>query len=406
MATRSRRSEPVHTRTPIEAERGVCAGGHPAVADAGVRLMQEGGNAIDALVGAAFTAFVVEPAMCGLGGYARISVYAPARGGFLSFDAYARAPLAAAPDMFEPDGSRPPTYYGHPRTVGDRSERGILSIAAPGAVAGCCDAHAMLGRLPLAQVMAPAIEAAQQGIEIAWFDLLPLVEISHHLDAFPDTRAAWMPGGAFPRIAFQRAEGDRIDGAALAGTLRRIAARGKRGFYAGRTAKAIDAYMRSHGGTRERRPRRLPHPRAARMAAALPRPRLRHLLRPGRLRGAEPARALRPAPLRERLPHLPASRRGSARRRVHRQHDPLRRSRLRERAGERPRAPRLRGPAAPGDARPQGAATGRSRPATRGRTNASSMRRNVSRRGPGRRAYRARARPPPRIARATWRASA
>ena len=248
MATRSRRSEPVHTRTPIEAERGVCAGGHPAVADAGVRLMQEGGNAIDALVGAAFTAFVVEPAMCGLGGYARISVYAPDRGGFLSFDAYARAPLAATPGMFEPDGSRPPTYYGHPRTTGDRAERGFLSVAAPGAVAGCCDAHAMLGRLPLAQVMAPAIEAAQQGIEMAWFDLLPLAEISHHLDAFPDTRAAWMPGGAFPRIAFQRAEGDRIDGAALAGTLRRIAARGKRGFYAGKTAQAIDACVRAHGG--------------------------------------------------------------------------------------------------------------------------------------------------------------
>ena len=106
MATRSRRSEPVHTRTPLEAERGVCAGGHPAVADAGVRLMQEGGNAIDALVGAAFTAFVVEPAMCGLGGYARISVYAPDRGGFLSFDAYARAPLAATPGMFGPARGR------------------------------------------------------------------------------------------------------------------------------------------------------------------------------------------------------------------------------------------------------------------------------------------------------------
>ena len=94
MAKRSIHSEPVYTRTPIEAERGVCAGGHPAVADAGVRLMQDGGNAFDALIGAAFTAFVVEPAMCGLGGYARISAYAPGRGGFLSFDAYARAPLA------------------------------------------------------------------------------------------------------------------------------------------------------------------------------------------------------------------------------------------------------------------------------------------------------------------------
>ena len=242
------RGEPVYTRTPVEAERGVCAGGHPAVAEAGVRLMQEGGNAIDALVGAAFTAFVVEPAMCGLGGYARISVYAPAHGGFLSFDAYGRAPLAATPDMFEPDPSRPPTYYGHPLTVGDRALRGFLAVAVPGAVAGCCDAHAALGRLPIAQVMAPAIEAARRGIEIGWGELLPLVEVSRHLDAFPDTRAAWMPGGALPVTPYQSAGGVRIDGTALAGTLERIAAQGKRGFYAGRTAEALDAYLRAQGG--------------------------------------------------------------------------------------------------------------------------------------------------------------
>ena len=248
MAMRIRRSEPVCTRTPIEAERGVCAGGHPVVADAGVRLMQEGGNAFDALVGAAFTAFVVEPAMCGLGGYVRISAYAPDQGGFLSIDAYARAPLEAAPAMFEPDTSRVPTYYGHPFTVDDRAERGCLAVAVPGAVAGCCDAHAMLGRLPLARVMAPSIEAAQQGIEITWFELLKLAEVSRHLDAFPDTRAVWMPDGALPSLPFQSAQRYRIDGTALADTLRRIAAHGKRGFYGGKTARALDAYVRSNGG--------------------------------------------------------------------------------------------------------------------------------------------------------------
>ena len=248
MAKRSSRSEPVCTRTPIEAERGVCAGGHPTVADAGIRLMQEGGNAFDALVGAAFTAFVVEPAMCGLGGYARISAYAPGRGGFLSFDAYARAPLAATPNMFDPDASRAPAYYGHPVTAGDRAERGFHAVAAPGAVAGCCDAHEMLGRLPLAQVMAPAIEAAQAGIEIAWSDLLALAEVSRHFDEFPDTREAWTPGGALPSTPFQSVRRVRIEASALAATLRRISARGKRGFYAGRTAKALDAYMRANGG--------------------------------------------------------------------------------------------------------------------------------------------------------------
>ena len=112
-----------------------------------------------------------------------------------------------------------------------------------------CDAHAMLGRLPLAQVMAPAIEAAQAGIEIAWSDLLALAAVSRHFDAFPDTRAAWTLGGVLPSLPFQSAQRHRIDArTALAATLRRIAARGKRGFYAGRTAKALDGYMRSNGG--------------------------------------------------------------------------------------------------------------------------------------------------------------
>ena len=154
MAKRSRRSEPVYTRTPIEAERGVCAGGHPAVADAGVRIMQEGGNAFDALVAAAFTAFVVEPAMCGLGGYARISAWAPDRGGFLSLDACARAPLAATPAMFEPVGSRAPTYDGHPFTVGDRAERGFSPRRCRGRPRGVATPM-RCSAAPLAQVMAP-----------------------------------------------------------------------------------------------------------------------------------------------------------------------------------------------------------------------------------------------------------
>ena len=227
--------------------------------------------------------------------------------------------------MFEPDGSRAPTCYGHPFTVGDRAERGFLAVAVPGAVAGCCDVHAMLGRLPLAQVIAPAIEAAEQGIEVAWLDLLALAGVSRHFDAFLDTRAAWTPGGELPHLPFQSAQRYRIDGTALAGTLRRIAARGKRGFYAGRTAKALDAYMRSHGGILSSADLdAYPHPRPSRVAAALSQSRVHHLLRPGRLRSAEPARALRPAPLRKRFPRLPAPGRGSARRRVHRQHDPLR----------------------------------------------------------------------------------
>ena len=83
------------TRSEVVAERGVVAGGHPAEAEAGVRMFALGGNAIDALVAAAFTGFVVEPASCGLGGYGRLAVYQPATDDFLTIDHYARAPRRA-----------------------------------------------------------------------------------------------------------------------------------------------------------------------------------------------------------------------------------------------------------------------------------------------------------------------
>ena len=200
MAKRSIHSEPVYTRTPIEAERGVCAGGHPAVADAGVRLMQEGGNAFDALIGAAFTAFVVEPAMCGLGGYARISAYSPSRRG--------------VPELrrLRPRATR--RDCGHVRTGRFTCSRRTTAIPSRWVIAPSADSFRSRGagrsggvlrlstrcsaacRLP--EVMAPAIEAAAKGIEIAWPDLLALAGVSRYFDAFPDTRAVWTPGGALP----------------------------------------------------------------------------------------------------------------------------------------------------------------------------------------------------------------
>ena len=83
-------------------EHGVCAAGHPLAAEAGAWALQQGGTAIDALGAAAFTAFVVEPASCGLGGYGHFSVYLAEQERFMGFDAYCRAPLRATADMFEP----------------------------------------------------------------------------------------------------------------------------------------------------------------------------------------------------------------------------------------------------------------------------------------------------------------
>ena len=65
----------VARRTQVASEDGLCVAGHEAEARAGARMLAEGGNAVDALVAAAFTAYVVEPWNCGLGGYGRLAIY-------------------------------------------------------------------------------------------------------------------------------------------------------------------------------------------------------------------------------------------------------------------------------------------------------------------------------------------
>jgi gamma-glutamyltranspeptidase len=91
------------TQTSAESERGVVAAGHPDEVAAGLAMLEAGGNAIDALVAAVFIAYVVEPAMCGIGGYGRLTAYVAACRELISVDHYLRAPGAARPDMFEID---------------------------------------------------------------------------------------------------------------------------------------------------------------------------------------------------------------------------------------------------------------------------------------------------------------
>jgi gamma-glutamyltranspeptidase/glutathione hydrolase len=205
-------------------------------------MIEAGGNAIDALVAAAFVGFVVEPASCGIGGYGRLAVRLGRDGRFVTFDHYVRAPAAARPDMFEIDRQRPMKYYGFPYTVGLRAEEGALSPAVPGAVAGLCDAHAMFGRLKLAQVLEPAIAAAEAGIPVDWSLRLTILNRIATLRKLP-AAGQWLLRDGLPPST-----GDRLDGMALARTLRRIAVEGKRGFYAGPVAEAIERACVGAGG--------------------------------------------------------------------------------------------------------------------------------------------------------------
>jgi gamma-glutamyltranspeptidase / glutathione hydrolase len=246
------RSQIAPSRTEVVSERGVVACGHIQEAEAGAWMLEEGGNAVDAVVAAAFTGYVVEPANCGLGGYGHMALFLAETRQLVSVDHSVRAPVAARPDMYEVDPSQPTTYYGWPPTVDRQNEWGTVSIAVPGAVSGLCAAHERWGRLSLGQVLEPAIEAAEAGVRITWDVVLAIVRRLKEIESLPGAAALLLPKGRPPKIP---EDGDlpdrtdeRIDTSRLAETLREIGRHGAAGFYRGWVAESIEREVKVGAG--------------------------------------------------------------------------------------------------------------------------------------------------------------
>ena len=214
-------------RSPLFA-RNVVATSQPLAAQAGLQMLRAGGNAVDAAIAAAAAMTIVEPCSNGLGSDAFALVW---DGGALAgLNASGSAPAAWTPEYFER------------RHGGAIPMRGWDSVTVPGAVAGWAALHARFGTLPLADLLAPAIELAERGYGVGvvtadkWARALPA------LQGQPGFAAAFMPRGRAP------AAGERFAMPGAAATLRRIADTGGEDFYRGETAARLVAHAAAHGG--------------------------------------------------------------------------------------------------------------------------------------------------------------
>ena len=201
----------------------------PIASAAGVETLQRGGNAIDAALAMAATLCVVEPMSTGLGGDLFALVHSASEGRLLSLNASGRAPAAATREAYLERGRDHVPM------------RGILSTTVPGAIHGWETLSRRLGALPLADVLAPAIRAAEDGF--------PVTEmVSHYWSLLPSVlsndaaRATWLPGGRAP------AAGETFRCPGQARTLRAIGKGGARAFYRGEAAEAIVATSQAEGG--------------------------------------------------------------------------------------------------------------------------------------------------------------
>ena len=159
-------------KTEARAPNGMVATKDVHATRAGLQMLEMGGNAVDAAVAACFAVGVVEPASSGIGGGGYLVYQVGERGGVVGFPM--KGPLAARPDMYELSGETSVGNFGWAGVVGDENLDGPRSIAVPGAVAGLCEAHRLLGRLPLEDVVAPAVSLARDGHSPGWHNMYAL----------------------------------------------------------------------------------------------------------------------------------------------------------------------------------------------------------------------------------------
>jgi gamma-glutamyltranspeptidase/glutathione hydrolase len=220
-----------------ESARGMVVASQADAAAAGASILQAGGNAIDAAVAAAFALAVVDPSQTGLGGGGGMIVWHHAERRADALDFYARSGADSAWGRVDSAAATARRDTAALRRAGpDGKAAGI-----PGAVAGLLDAHAKWGKLPLAQVMAPAIALARDGFIVS--PLLARTTESSRAKLAADSAAAalFLPGGQALR------PGERLVQPLLAQTLEVIARGGRAAFYEGVLAERAVAKMRSFG---------------------------------------------------------------------------------------------------------------------------------------------------------------
>ena len=247
-----RRSRQQVSRSEIVVDDGIVAAARPEAAQAGIAMLQAGGNAVDAAVAVGFAAGVVEPMDTCIAGSGFMLVHEARSGRAWSVEFPPRAPQGARPDMYEVvETAEGPALLGIAPVRDDANTHGYLAPGVPGTVAGLCKALERFGRLPLPQVLEPAIELAERGFEAdAYYALQALVHLDF-LRRHEEAARVFLVDGLPPVPAFMGTTlgvPPVIRQRDLAETLRRIAREGAAGLYRGEVAAAIEDDFRSHGG--------------------------------------------------------------------------------------------------------------------------------------------------------------
>ena len=215
-------------RPDVRGQIGAVSAGHPLAAQAGLRVLQDGGNATDAIIAMAGVLAVVRPHMNGIGGDAFGIFYNGETGEVTALNASGRSGALATPEFFAvAELDRIPSI-------------GPLSVSVPGAVAGWIDAHDRYGSMNFAELLSTGIDYARNGFAVSSRLAQDFEEQGQNLN--DAGRDLYLPNSSPPKV------GSLLRNPQLANSLEIVADQGKEGFYNGSIAQKLSAFITEQGG--------------------------------------------------------------------------------------------------------------------------------------------------------------
>ena len=225
--------------SPVFATGGMVATQHPLATEAGLRVLAQGGNAVDAAVCAGLAAGIVMPAKSGIGGDVFAIIHAPTRWGA----AESGETVAVHGSGIAPRGATIEQMREHGDAGGRcMPQHGPLSVAVPGAIDAYFALLDRFGTRSFAELAEPAIRYAADGFPITPGSVRAIARHAHRLAGFPTSAAVFLPDGRVPAVGQVLRQPD------LGRTLRQIADGGRDVFYRGDIGRRIGRFMAENGG--------------------------------------------------------------------------------------------------------------------------------------------------------------
>ena len=218
------------TRSEVIARNGMAATSQPLATQVALDILKKGGNAIDAAIAANAVLGVVEPTGAGIGGDLFAMIWSADKGKLYGLNGSGRSPRSLKFEYFKDNGFEFIPSYGP------------LPVSVPGCVDAWYEIHDMFGRLPMKDILQPAINYAREGFPVTEVIAYYLDKETSTLKEYPNIKEVYMPGGKAP------SKGEIFKNPLLANTLEKIAKGGRNEFYRGSIARQIDAFMKKQGG--------------------------------------------------------------------------------------------------------------------------------------------------------------